>query len=94
MTKSYKEQSQDRKRVREGITEPRQPSGKKRIAQPVIVQSRLLPTSWFAKWIPEWTDKWRKHGEYRNEAMANRVMEQLKRKDPDYEYRIKPKDDT
>lgn len=91
MSQSYREDCLDRKRVREGITEPRPANGKRKKAKPVVVQYRYREGSGIAKLFPRSTS-WSKHGQYATVDIANEVIEKQTKKHPDNEFRIKPKD--
>lgn len=92
MSQSYKEQSLARKRVREGIIEPRPQGHKSDKPKPVIVQFRFCPDSAIGKMFPKDKRPWRKAGTYRDMDTALATMAKQAHKHPYFEYRIKPED--
>ena len=92
MTKSYREDCLDRKRVREGIIEPRPVSGKSDKPKPVVMQFRFRPNSALGMFR---TDRpWRKAGTYRDMDTALNTRAKQARKHPYFEYRLKPEDEA
>lgn len=90
---TYREGCLERKRVREGITESRQVNKQPKKNKPVVLQYRWREGSMIATAFPGST-KWTKHRSYATEAIASGVMAKLAEKNPDNEYRIKPKDEA
>lgn len=92
MSQSYKEQSQARKRVREGIIEPHPHGHKSDKPAPIIVQFRWRAGERMGKIFSE-RQKWRKAGAYRDMDTALDTIKLQTRKHPYFEYRIKPEDE-
>ena len=74
---SYREQSQRAKAIRRGaVDEPRPVGGKSSKAKPVVLESRFVGV--FGRVVAN--DKWTKHGEYRTREIAQKVIDDHKRK--------------
>ncbi len=91
MTKSYREDCLDRKRVREDIVEPRPVNGKSGKDKPVIVQFRWRKNEPFGRILKS---TWRKAGSYRDMDTALATMGKQAAKHPYFEYRLKPEDEA
>lgn len=74
---SYREQGLKAKAIRQGaIDEPRPARGKSSKAKPVVLESRFVGIFRCALG----SDKWLKHGEYRTREIAQKVIDDHKRK--------------
>jgi hypothetical protein len=89
MTKSYREQSNEAKAAKRGITEQRRGAGKNKKDKPFILEYRITPDENRFIGPPRGWHDWSKWGSYRTMEELLATKEKQERKGDFFEYRIK-----